>query len=103
METYALQSGLNCSNVKELGDLAKDDETAAAVFNDFAENFARFTGSFLINEKPDLVLLGGNIAKGHHLFLKQLKLHLKRYIDPDFLIIGSLDEDAALIGAAFTY
>jgi len=100
LKYYTLISGLKCSNVQELAVLALTDLQAASVFGTFAKNFAGFIQVYMKEEKPEILVLGGNIAKAHHLFLKQLKEHLIPYINPDQCLIAVLDEDAALIGAA---
>lgn len=103
LKQYHQTTGLQCSHVKELAKLAVSDERAARVFSTFAENFASFIRNDIRQEKPDLILLGGNIAKAQSLFLKQLKDLLTSYIDPQYIVTGTLEEDAALIGAAFTF
>lgn len=103
LKYYRHLSGLQCLNVKELADLAVNNRTAADVFSSFAKNFAGFISKYIQEEKPDRIVIGGNIAKGHHLFLVQLKDHLSPYINPGRCVIGTLEEDAAMIGAAFTF
>jgi len=103
LKQYHQSTGLQCSHVKELKKLAGSDERAAGVFKTFAENFAGFIKKSIVQEKPDLILLGGNISKAQSLFLEPLKALLAPYIDPQYIIIGTLEEDAALIGAAFTF
>lgn len=103
LKQYHTTTGLQCSHVKELAKLALNDERAANVFSTFAENFAGFIRNDVHHKKPDLILLGGNIAKAQSLFLNQLKDLLSSYIDPHCIVAGTLEEDAALIGAAFTF
>lgn len=103
LKCYRQLSGLQCLNVKELAELAATNVTASDVFHSFAKNFAGFISRYILEEKPDLIVIGGNIAKGQRLFLPQLKEHLSACIDPARCVIGQLDEDAALIGAAFTF
>lgn len=103
LKQYHKTTGLQCSHVKELAKLALTDERAAGVFSTFAENFAGFIRNDIRQERPDLIVLGGNIVKAQSLFLKQLKDLLSTYIDPQHIVTGTLEEDAALIGAAFTF
>jgi glucokinase len=103
LKNYKDVSNLQIDSVKELAALALTDEKAAGVFNSFAENFSGFMIGYILQEKPDLIIIGGNISKAHQLFMRRLKEYLMPYIDPSRCVIGTLDEDAALIGAAFTF
>jgi glucokinase len=103
LKAHALTSGVYCTNVKELADLAQTDQTAADVFTSFAKNFASFVADRITREKPDRLVIGGNIAKAHQLFFDKLKIHLTPYMDPSCIGLANLGEDAALIGAAFTF
>lgn len=103
LKAYSLVSSVHCVNVKELAELAQADQRAAGIFASFAKNFASFITNKLMNENPDVLVIGGNISKAHTLFLETLRMHLAPYLDPSCIYIAGLGEDAALIGAAFTF
>ncbi|WP_345951337.1 ROK family protein [Mucilaginibacter sp. PAMB04274] len=103
LKAYSLLAGVSCNNVKDLAELADVDSNASSVFLSFARSFAAFITDKVVSHQPQKVLIGGNIAKSKHLFLNELQIQLAPYIDPNFVVTDLLGEDAALIGAAFTF
>jgi glucokinase len=96
------QTGIRCSGVKELAILASKNSQANDVFKLFGRNLGDFIGKQIENDPPHCVILGGNIARCHELFLHELCDRLAPHIAAGNIKLAELGEDAALVGAAFT-
>lgn len=71
------------------------------IFTEFSSNLSTFLASFILNEQPEVVVIGGNIAKTHALFLHEVTNQLKDSGIFTPLKIAELWEDGALLGAAY--
>ena len=102
---YRELSGDIVKGVKELRDLwNKENDPSAPVKKVFME-FGQHLGEFLYGiirtgSAPAHVVLGGNIAHAHDLFLDQTRAVLAQHQFPTSLNIARLGERSALIGAA---
>jgi glucokinase len=103
LSAYLRNTGKTCTNVRDMATLAETDSGAMAVFRLFAKNFAGFVQRYISDHKPDVVVIGGNIAKAAKLFMPDLKQHLRTCIDPGRIVLANLDEHAALLGAAMNF
>jgi glucokinase len=85
--------------VKELALLAEKSDIARDIFKEFAINMANFLKNPVLQLKPDVLILCGNIAKASKFFLPQLieALH------PVDIKLAQLGENAPLIGAAANF
>jgi glucokinase len=93
VKRYEEISGKKAANVKEI----VKDEQATAVFHEFGVNLALFLSS--LDNVPERVVLGGNIAQTYPLFSPGLQEELhKKHLNISF-VLSALDENAALIGA----
>jgi len=84
-------------NVEELlnaGDQLLKDQ----IFNEFADNLASFINDFIEEENPEVLVIGGNIARNWVSFMPRLQAQLK----DQTVVIKQTEmwEDAALVGAA---
>ncbi|MEO8239246.1 MAG: ROK family protein [Flavobacterium sp.] len=87
--------------VKEITDLEND--LTIKIFDDFAYNLSEFLAPYILDFTPDLLILGGKIAKSHKFFLSQFQENLKRKnIDLPISIIGKT-ERTSIIGASYLY
>jgi glucokinase len=102
LNAYEKVSTIKCRNVQELAGLVYKDSRALLVFEEFARNFAAFIAKHIEQDRPAQIIIGGNIAKAHHLFIDKLKDMLAGYISAADIKLAMLEEDAALVGAAFT-
>lgn len=76
-------------------------DTKAKIFAEFATNLASFLNDFIAEEKPQVLVVGGNIARTWDHFIDQLKEQL---VDKSVVIKRTeMWEDAALVGAACTW
>jgi glucokinase len=98
VQRYHALSGKRLTGVREIADLYAQDPGARAVFDEFGETLAEFLNFFIEKEDPEVVVIGGNIARAYGLFAEKLKEYLKF---PSVAIrIASLGEEAILLGAA---
>jgi len=96
LKRYTELTGVILSGVKELAILAQSSEQGRQIFAEFALNMSDFLADPLNRFKPDKLILCGNIAKSHPLFLPLLRSRLS---DTN-IVLAELGEQAALIGAA---
>lgn len=94
---YTELTGLEIRNVEELIHQAapalKDQ-----IFDEFAINLARFINDFIADENPDVLVIGGNIARAWPHFMPQLE---PKIMNKNVRISQTgMWEDAALVGAA---
>lgn len=78
-----------------------NQEIIDQIFEEFGENLALFLNDFIDQENPDVVVIGGNIAKTWDHFIPVVKKHLKN--KNVALKQSTMWEDAALVGAAYTW
>ena len=76
-------------------------DTKAQIFDEFATNLASFLNDFIADQKPQILVIGGNIAKTWDHFIDLLK---ERIVDKSVVIKRTeMWEDAALVGAGCTW
>lgn len=100
VQRYALQSGHEVANTKALIERLPKDPAIAKIFEEFAWQLADFIEEILPAHPSEVVVLGGNIAKSHQLFLPALELALQEKNISVPVRIAMLGEDAHIIGAA---
>jgi glucokinase len=76
------------------------DNNVRIIMEEFVENLSLFLQGFFDTEQPEVVIIGGNIAKAHHFFLDELKIRMRSKLENCSLKIAALGEDAALMGAS---
>ncbi|NEM98412.1 ROK family protein [Pontibacter burrus] len=93
-------SGRKAANVKSIVELLPTEPKVQELFAEYADNLATFLGDFVRQEQPEVIILGGNIAKAFNLFgdALQEKLLAQRMTIP--VKTAQLGEEAALLGAA---
>jgi glucokinase len=95
LSTTAVQNAYEVSIAADQG-----DEAAKMVFQEFSSNLRSFLQTFIISSKPDMVVIGGNIARAHKWFLELVRTGLNREFPDLQIVTSSLWEEAALVGAA---
>ena len=90
-------------NVKELSDRANTDANAHQVFDEFGRNLGIFLNKFINDEKPQVLICGGNISNAFNLFGTALTNQL--WLQQNNVIVKKvhLGEESALIGAASSW
>lgn len=98
---YFQLTGEQLPHAKELADRYTVDENARRVFARFADDLAWFLGFFIDREKPEMLVVGGNIAQAWEFFMPQVinKLSSSLLRLPE-IRMAKLGEDAAMIGGA---
>ena len=97
---YKELTGKEIKNVESL--LASDDQAIKdTLFQEFGANVASFLNTFIAEEKPDVVVIGGNIAKNWDYFIPVVL----EYLENKNVVLkqSAMWEDAALVGAAFSW
>lgn len=91
------------STVASLAALAKDDEGARAVFEDYGSNLAQIIAPWVRSFSPDAIVIGGRITRAYGLFSDALGEGLAKAGASKPIIIHENTEDAAIIGGAKTF
>lgn len=100
LRRYKELSGKEAKNVEELLTVA-DAEVRDALFEEFSTNLAAFLNDFIADEQPEVLVIGGNIARTWDYFITLLQDKIE---DKSVVIRQSqMWEDAALVGAACTW
>lgn len=87
--------------VKEISNC--NDEFASKVFNEFAVNLSTFLQPFINNFETTTLILGGNIAKCHELFLpKVLDIWKEKKNDIEVVIFDNT-EKSSIIGTTYMF
>jgi glucokinase len=97
---YEALSGVTVSGVKELTEMHVEEGLRGQIFAEFGKNLGEFLIPIMEQEQPDAIVLGGNIANAHPLFMPALLEKLNAASKPAVIKIAELKEDASLIGAA---
>lgn len=100
IQAYKKMTGKLVADVKQLSDLSLSDAAAKKVFFAVGKDLALFLAPYLQEIKPEVVVVGGNIANAWDLFIPTtVKLLDEMGLDVP-IRKAVLAEDAALIGAA---
>jgi len=91
--------------VKELLELRDGPrkETVLKILEEFYHNLAVFLKEFIAAEKPDVVVIGGNIAEAYELFYPPVRALLSGQSGNAVFKKAQLGEDAALVGAVSSW
>ncbi|AKD02309.1 ROK family protein [Pontibacter korlensis] len=100
LRAYERLTGEKAKNVKHLANLYPHNTAAQEVFQEFAENLALFLAPYLQEIKPEVVIIGGNIANAWNLFIDTTTQKLASMGLTVPIHKAVLAEEAALIGAA---
>ena len=103
LKTYFEVSGVKAQNVKSLSEKYNDDEKVRETFYFFSKNLAWFLDMFIKNERPDILVIGGNIANAWDYFMDDVKVILHPYLSNVKIVKAELGETAALIGGACSF
>ncbi|WP_353147384.1 ROK family protein [Chryseobacterium sp.] len=95
---YAELTGDQISGTKDL--LEKSEEIQNQIFNEYADSFAGFIVQYVSNYEPEVLVIGGNIAKAYPYFEKRFIHNLVKNNCNLTIRISAIFEDAAILGAA---
>ncbi|UUF12960.1 MULTISPECIES: ROK family protein [Flavobacterium] len=87
--------------VKEIADI--ENEHAVKIFKSFAFNLAEFLAPYIVDFNAGLLVIGGNIAKSHRLFLAPFEESLKnRNIELAVSIVDNT-EQTSILGSSYLF
>lgn len=95
---FAALTGKTITGTKDL--LDQPQEIKFRIFDDYADSFAEFIVKYVMNYDPEVLVIGGNIAKVYPHFKKRLNQHLTEHKIDLPIKISAIFEDAAILGAA---
>lgn len=100
LKRYKEITGKETEDVKFLARVSGSDPYASQVFIEFGENLGLFLNRFINEEKPEAVVLGGNISHAIDLFRRLLREALEPAYCDIPVLKAVLGEDAAILGAS---
>lgn len=103
VKRYAAVSGQTVKDVKELSEILPGNPLAQQVFDEFGTNLGIFLASFVAMDKPEIIILGGNVANALPLFEKALKAELAKHNITLPIKCATLGEKSAIVGAASSW
>jgi glucokinase len=100
---YKTLFGSEVKDVKELCSRIKDEPTILRIFDEFSDNLTSFLITFIRNENPNLIVLGGNIAQAGQYFLPTVIQKLQNNNIHIPIKKSELGESATLLGSAYLW
>lgn len=100
VKRYRELTGTTVKDVKALTDLYQTDANVKTIFAEFVKNLVVFLEGFVKAEKPQVIVMGGNIAQCSDLFLSDLTAQLATRAITVPIVRAELGEEAAILGAA---
>lgn len=100
VKRYAEKTGEQVKDVKTMSELHGVDANVKEIFSEFVGNLVLFLEGFSRKEKPQVIVMGGNIAQSADLFLKDLVTGLTKVGVTVPIVKAQLGEEAAILGAA---
>ncbi len=100
VKRYKEIRGEELIGVKHIVDRLESDDCAQQIFDEFGENMAKFIKPIVAKNAIDTVVLGGNIAKAYFAFSSKLFQTLEQLKVDVEVKTSTLNELAAIIGAA---
>lgn len=100
VKRYSELTGNTVKDVKTLADLHGSDEQVKNIFKEFVKNLVVFLEGFVRAEKPQVIVMGGNIAQCSSLFMEDLTAQLAARNITVPIVRAELGEEAAILGAA---
>lgn len=101
LNEYEDITGQKLKGVKELAEI--NNYTTAKIFSDFASNLSEFLIPYIIKFNADSLVIGGNIAKSHSLFLAQLQENLKNSNVRLSISIIDNTEETSVVGSSYLF
>lgn len=92
--------GKQFPDVRSIVTAMEQEPALRTLFISFGRNLGIFLSELILEEKPDAVILGGNIAHAYAHFEESLLFTLKSARLSVPVLISQLGEEAALVGAA---
>ncbi len=103
IQQYGERTGEKVNGVKDIADIAPQNDKARALFDEFGSNLAEFLGPWLANFKADKLVIGGNVSAAYNLFGGALNSGFNDQGVNISIEISELMEDSALVGSAHLF
>jgi glucokinase len=100
LSAAAKNTGIRFDNVRQMAEKAATDLRLQKIFAEFGNHLGAFLADFTRREKPEMVVLGGNVSRAHHLFSAALEDRLRQEGLRIPVQVAQIGEAAALVGAA---
>jgi len=107
LRNYYRETRQQLKDVKEVAGIHANDPAAKKAFCQFGEDLSWFLTMFIQQEKPEALVIGGNIVQAWELFMEQVIRNLKIslvetgiVIELPVIVKATLGESAALVGGA---
>ncbi len=100
VNAYQERFNAQAIGVKEIANAAQQDPSVQELFDEFGRNLAEFLTPWLRSFQPELLVLGGNVAKSWFLMEASFQSVLTTQNILLKIMSSALMEEAALIGAA---
>ncbi|WP_160718135.1 ROK family protein [Chitinophaga solisilvae] len=93
-------TGITVKDVKALTELTTSGAHVQQVFDEFARHLSAFLLTFIKDESPEAIVIGGNIANAAERFFPAVTRELENNNIHIPLLQAALSEQAAILGAA---
>ena len=100
---YMELTGMKIPDVKTICELNESNLYRNQLFHEFSINLSMFLDDFVQEERPDIVVIGGGIAKASSEFLPYVHHKLRSKFPNLAIRCTSLWDNAALIGASAAF
>lgn len=100
VKRYIEKTGYAVKDVKAMTELYASEKHVQDIFSEFVKNLVVFLEGFVKTEKPQIIVMGGNIAQSASLFLTDLVSQLTAKGIKIPIVNAQLGEEAAILGAA---
>lgn len=98
---YKDLTGKTVNDAETIAALANSDREALSTFELFAHHLSWFLKKIILQESPEVLVIGGNIAHSFELFMGNVEKNLAESgLSLPHIVKATLGENAALIGAA---
>ncbi|PST85076.1 ROK family protein [Pedobacter yulinensis] len=100
---FAELTGMECRDLQAIIATSGHEQQIRQVFAEFNLHLENFLTGFIADTQPQIVVIGGNIARAADRFLPGLRNNLKLKFPETELRLTKLWEDAALVGATAAF
>jgi glucokinase len=87
--------------VKEIANI--ENFSTAKIFDDFANNLSEFLTPYIVDFEADLLVIGGNIARSHRLFLSKIQENFKKNNISLPISIVENTEETSILGSSYLF
>jgi glucokinase len=97
---YFEKTGVNARGVKEIAEMAGNDDFTASLFKEYGSEMGEFLAPWIRKFDAEVIVIGGNITGAFNLFGKDLHEAIEKTNPGIKILLSDLKENAAIIGGA---